>query len=109
MIAGVRPMEMLTVYCMSKAALSHLTQILAVEWAKHDIRVNAIAPGYLHTEANDAFFETDDGKAFLQRFLGRRVGSAGDLDGVLMLLATSASRFMTGQTIVVDDGYTLVL
>jgi NAD(P)-dependent dehydrogenase (short-subunit alcohol dehydrogenase family) len=108
-IAGVRPMEKLTAYCMSKAALSHLTGVLAVEWARFAIRVNAIAPGYLWTPANQAFFETDEGGAFLQKFLRRRVGTAKHLDAALMMMATSAGEFMTGQTVVIDDGYTLVL
>jgi NAD(P)-dependent dehydrogenase (short-subunit alcohol dehydrogenase family) len=105
-IAGIRPMEMLAIYWMSKAALSHMTRVLAVEWAKYNIRVNAIAPGYIETPANLEFFETEYGEAFLQRFLRRRVGIPQHLDGTLMLLAGSGGDFITGQTIVVDDGYT---
>jgi NAD(P)-dependent dehydrogenase (short-subunit alcohol dehydrogenase family) len=108
-VAAIRAMETLAVYCMSKAAISHLTRVLAVEWARFDIRVNAIEPGWLWTPANQALFDTDDGKTYLQRFLRHRVGAAHHLDAVVMMLATSAGDFMTGQSVVVDDGYSLVL
>lgn len=108
-VAAIRPIEMVSVYCMSKSAISHMTRSLAVEWAKFDIRVNAIEPGWLWTPANQALFETAEGKAYLQRFLRHRVGAAHHLDAVLTMMATSAGEFMTGQTVVVDDGYSLVL
>lgn len=94
-------------YAIAKAAVVQLTRALALEWARHDIRVNAIAPGYVETDINRDFLKSDAGKAMIKRIPQRRVGAVEDLDGVLMLLASDASAFMTGATIVVDGGQTL--
>lgn len=92
-------------YCASKAGVSQLTRALAVEWARHGIQVNAIAPGYILTEMNEAFFASSSGDKVVERIPQRRVGKPEDLDGALMLLASDASRFMTGATILVDGGH----
>ena len=92
-------------YCASKAGVSQLTRALAVEWARHGIQVNAIAPGYILTEMNEAFFASSSGDKVVERIPQRRVGKPEDLDGALMLLASDASRFMTGTTILVDGGH----
>ena len=108
-VASLRPLAQLSTYCMSKAAVSHMTRALAVEWARYNVRVNAIAPGYIETEMNAEYFASPPGQAFIKRFLRRRVGVPENLDGALMLLATKAGEFMTGEQIVVDDGLNLAM
>ena len=83
----------------------HLTRVLALEWARHGIRMNAIAPGYVETELNREFFATPTGQAMIKRIPQRRLGKPEDLDGALLLLASDTSRYMTGSTIVVDGGH----
>jgi NAD(P)-dependent dehydrogenase (short-subunit alcohol dehydrogenase family) len=92
-------------YAASKAGLVQLTRVLALEWARHGIRVNAIAPGYIETELNREFFASDAGQTMIKRVPQRRLGQPEDLDGALLLLASDASRYMTGSTIVVDGGH----
>jgi NAD(P)-dependent dehydrogenase (short-subunit alcohol dehydrogenase family) len=108
-MAGIRLVGLLSVYGMSKAAVIHMTKYMAQEWARHDIRVNAIAPGYIETELNSEFFASERGKAFVDRFLRKRLGTPADLDGVLMLLASRASDFVTGAVIQADDGLSLIM
>jgi len=92
-------------YIASKAGLLHLTRALALEWARHNIRVNAILPGYIETDINREFFKTPAGEALLKRVPQRRLGQPADLDGALLLLASDASAFMTGAEIAVDGGH----
>jgi 3-oxoacyl-[acyl-carrier protein] reductase len=94
-------------YSASKAGLIHLTRALAREWAGKGIRVNAIAPGYIATDINQEFFATPAGERLIRRIPQRRLGSESDLDGALLLLASRASRYMTGSVLVVDGGYLL--
>ena len=79
--------------------------MLALEWARHGIRVNAIAPGYVETDMNRGFFRTEAGQAMVKRVPQRRIGSPSDLDGALLLLASGASSYMTGSVVVVDGGH----
>lgn len=92
-------------YAASKAGLEHLTRTLALEWARYGIRVNAIAPGYFETEMNEGFLRSEPGRATLKRIPQRRAGSVEELDGALLLLASDASSYMTGSTLVVDGGH----
>ncbi len=94
-------------YCASKAGLIQLTRALALDLARHDIRVNAIAPGYFESEMTRDLLASEEGKRLLARVPQRRFGEAADLDGVLLLLASDASRYMTGSVITVDGGLTL--
>ncbi|TNE33382.1 MAG: SDR family oxidoreductase [Alphaproteobacteria bacterium] len=105
-VAATRVLRKNIAYCMSKAAVAHMTRALADEWGRYNIQVNGINPGYLVTEMNRAYWETDAGKRFIAKLPGRRVGEPKDLDGVLLLLAGPGSDFMTGSMIEVDDGLT---
>jgi NAD(P)-dependent dehydrogenase (short-subunit alcohol dehydrogenase family) len=98
-----------SLYCMSKAALAHMTACHAVEWARHGIRVNAICPGYIRTEINDAFWDTDRGRAELSRLPRRRVGAPEDLDSALLFLCDPHSGFVNGASITVDDAQSWAL
>lgn len=103
-MGGLVPTRHLGVYGMSKAAAIHMTKSMALEWARHGVNVNAICPGYVSTEMNSAFFDSEDGKAFVGTFLRRRLMQPEDLDGPLLLLASGASRAMTGSIVTCDDG-----
>jgi NAD(P)-dependent dehydrogenase (short-subunit alcohol dehydrogenase family) len=104
-ILGLRVAASLVAYAAAKAALVQVTQALALEWARHRIRVNAIAPGYIETDMNRAFFQTEAGRAVVKRVPQRRIGRPSDLDGALLLLASDASAYMTGSVLVVDGGH----
>lgn len=104
-VLGHRVAKAVAPYAASKAGLEQLTRSLSLEWARHGIRVNAIAPGYIETDINREFFTTEPGQAMIKRIPQRRLGQAEDLDGALLLLASDASRYMTGSTIVVDGGH----
>lgn len=104
-ILGLRQAGGVAPYAVSKAGAIQLTKSLALEWARYGIRVNALAPGYLDTELNSAFWTTDAGKAMIRRIPMRRLGGLGDLDGPLLLLASEASRYMTGSVLVIDGGH----
>jgi len=97
----------LSAYAVSKAALRQLTRAMALEFARDGIRVNAIAPGYIETDINRDFFATPEGQAMRRRIPQRRLGLPGDLDGPVLLLASEASAYMTGATLVVDGGHVL--
>ncbi|WP_235399038.1 SDR family NAD(P)-dependent oxidoreductase [Sphingomonas sp. SRS2] len=104
-IVGLRQSGRIASYAASKAAAVQLTKVAALELARFGIRVNAICPGYIATDINADFWETDAGKAMLQRIPQRRTGKASELDGPLLLLASDASSYMTGSVIVADGGH----
>jgi len=106
-ILGLRQAGGVLPYAVSKAGAIQLTKTMALELARFGIRVNAIAPGYLDTELNRDFWRTDAGKTMLKRIPQRRLGQLEDLDGPLLLLASDASRYMTGSVIAVDGGHLL--
>ncbi len=108
-ILGIRAVAQVPAYAAAKAALHQLTRAMAVELARHDIRVNAIAPGYIETDLNRPFLQSPAGQALLKRNPQRRAGVPADLDGVLLLLASDASAYMTGTVVPVDGGHTVVL
>jgi NAD(P)-dependent dehydrogenase (short-subunit alcohol dehydrogenase family) len=94
-------------YCASKGAVVNLTRELACAWARGGVRVNAIAPGFFPSEMTDELLEDDRSLAWLRRNTpAGRPGRADELDGVLLLLASQASSFMTGQVLVADGGWT---
>lgn len=97
----------LTPYAASKGGLMQMTRNMALELARFDIRVNAIAPGYIGTEMTTDFFASAAGLKVISGIPMRRLGKPEDLDGPLLLLASNASRYMTGSTVLVDGGFLL--
>ncbi|AOR80502.1 SDR family NAD(P)-dependent oxidoreductase [Novosphingobium resinovorum] len=104
-ILGLRQGGQVTPYAISKAGVIQMTRQLGLELARFGIRVNALAPGYVATELNDAFFASEAGQVLVRRIPQRRLGALEDLDGPLLLLASDTSRYMTGSTITVDGGH----
>jgi len=92
-------------YAASKAGVVRLTEALALEWARFDIRVNALCPGYVETNLNRDFFQSEPGKALIKRIPQRRLGQPEDLDGALLLLASDSGRYITGASLAVDGGH----
>jgi NAD(P)-dependent dehydrogenase (short-subunit alcohol dehydrogenase family) len=92
-------------YCASKAAVGALTKSLAVEWAQHGVTVNAIAPGIIPTALNRSLLETPRGKELLMRTPMRRFGTAEEVAGAAVYLASSESAFVTGEILTVDGGF----
>ena len=96
-------------YCASKGGLVVLTRELSAQWARHGIRVNALAPGFFLSELTRELFESERGRAFLARRTPlERGGLEHELDGALLFLASGASSYVTGQVLVVDGGWTAV-
>jgi len=94
-------------YVASKSALVGLTRELAVQWAKHGVRVNAIAPAYFESELTADMFADDKSRAWIERNTPmRRPGRSEELDGALLFLASSAGSYVTGITLAVDGGWT---
>jgi NAD(P)-dependent dehydrogenase (short-subunit alcohol dehydrogenase family) len=106
-VLGIGVMKSLSPYTISKAGIIQATKAMALELAGSRIRVNALAPGYIDTEINHDFWSTPGGEKLTKRIPQRRVGAESDLDGAIMLLASSASRYMTGSVIAVDGGFLL--
>jgi NAD(P)-dependent dehydrogenase (short-subunit alcohol dehydrogenase family) len=106
-VLGFGVMKFLSPYTISKAGIVQATKAMALEWAANHIRVNALAPGYIDTEINHDFWATPGGEKLIKRIPQRRVGAESDLDGAIILLASSASRYMTGSVITVDGGFLL--
>jgi NAD(P)-dependent dehydrogenase (short-subunit alcohol dehydrogenase family) len=106
-VLGERVIPGVAGYTAAKAGLLHLTRQMAVELARHGVRVNAIAPGYVATDINRDYFASDPGQAMIKRIPQRRLGSPDDLTGPLLLLASAAGAHMTGATVTVDGGHSV--
>jgi NAD(P)-dependent dehydrogenase (short-subunit alcohol dehydrogenase family) len=106
-VLGFGVMKFLSPYAISKAGIVQATKVMALELAGSSIRVNALAPGYIDTEMNHEFWATPAGERLTKRIPQRRVGAESDLDGAILLLASSASRYMTGSVVTVDGGFLL--
>ena len=97
----------MSAYCASKGGCLQLTKVMALEWVRYNIHVNAILPGYFETPMNREFFSSDAGKKAIKASIPmRRVAKIEEMKGVAILLASEASSFMTGSAIVVDGGHT---
>ena len=104
-MAALKVLSQIGVYCMSKAAVVHMTKSMALEWGRYNINVNAICPGYIVTELNEHHWETEGGRKLVQMLPRQRLGMPEDLDGLLLLLADDKSRFINGAVIAADDGF----
>ena len=103
--AGLRVASQIGVYCMSKAALIHMTRAMALEWGRWGINVNAICPGYIDTEINHHHWQTEQGKKLVDMLPRKRVGQPQDLDTTLLMLVANESHFINGAVIQADDGF----
>jgi len=108
-IAGFGVSKGIIAYATAKAAVVQLTRALALELAFKGVRVNAIAPGWFSTDINREFLDSEAGEKLKRAIPVGRFGANGDLDGVLLLLASDAGRFITGETIVADGGQLVAL
>lgn len=106
-MAGLRVLGQIGVYCMSKAAVIHMTRAMALEWGRYGINVNAICPGYIDTEINHHHWQTEAGQKLIGMLPRKRVGQPQDLDAVLMMLCANESHFVNGAVIAADDGFGL--
>jgi len=107
--AGLVALEGEPIYCMTKAAMIHMTQCLAVEWAKHHIRVNAVAPTFIRTDSTKGWLEDDASlKSLLARIPLRRIGEPENVADPVVFLASRAAEMITGATLKIDGGWTAV-
>ncbi|PYT51912.1 MAG: 3-oxoacyl-ACP reductase [Acidobacteria bacterium] len=106
--AGFAALPGESVYCMTKAAISHLTKCFAIEWGKHNITVNAVAPTFISTPGTDAALADPAFRAdVLERIAGlHRIGVPMDVAGAVVFLASPASSLITGHTLLIDGGWT---
>ena len=106
--AGFVALPSESVYCMTKAAISHLTKCLAVEWGKYNITVNAVAPTFIHTPGTEAYLANPKSRAdVVERIAAlHRIGEPMDVAGAVVFLASSAASLITGETILIDGGWT---
>ncbi|HTP72198.1 MAG TPA: SDR family oxidoreductase [Burkholderiaceae bacterium] len=106
-MAGLKVLGQLGVYSMSKAAVIHMTRAMALEWGRFGINVNALCPGYIDTEINHHYWQTDGGQKLIQMMPRRRVGAPQDLDTALLMLCANESHFINGTVLAADDGFGL--
>jgi NAD(P)-dependent dehydrogenase (short-subunit alcohol dehydrogenase family) len=106
-ILGLRVANGVAAYAVSKAGVVQMTKALALEWARFGIRVNALCPGYVKTEINAGFFETEAGQSMVKRIPMRRLSDLEDLTAPFLLLASGQSRTLTGAVLAVDGGHSV--
>src|SRR5690606_10443431 len=102
--AGLRTMPQIGVYCMSKAAVVHMTRVMAAEWGRFGITSNAVCPGYIDTEINHHHWQTEGGQKLISMLPRKRVGQPKDLDALVVMLCSAQSDFINGAIISADDG-----
>src|SRR5262249_16260335 len=95
-------------YAATKTALVSFTRTLALEWARYNIRVNALCPGYFETPMNAGFWQTKGGRGIIERIPMQRVGDPKEIKTAIIFLASDANTFMTGSTLFGDGGHSLV-
>jgi len=106
--AGFVALPTESVYCMTKAAIAHLTKCLAVEWGKYNITVNAVAPTFIRTPGTESYLANPEARAdVVERIAAlHRIGEPMDVAGAVVFLASSAASLITGETILIDGGWT---
>jgi NAD(P)-dependent dehydrogenase (short-subunit alcohol dehydrogenase family) len=106
--AGFAALPTESVYCMTKAAIAHLTKCLAVEWGKYNIRVNAVAPTFIHTPGTEAALADPEFRAdVIERIAAlHRIGEPMEVAGAVVFLASPAASLITGHTLLIDGGWT---
>jgi len=106
--AGFVALPTESVYCMTKAAIAHLTKCLAVEWGKYNITVNAVAPTFIRTPGTESYLANPQSRADVMERIAalHRIGEPMDVAGVVVFLASSAASLITGETILIDGGWT---
>lgn len=106
--AGFVALPTEAIYCMTKAAIAHLTKCLAVEWGKHNITVNAVAPTFIRTPGTEAALADSAFRAdTIERIAGlHRIGEPMEVAGAVVFLASPAASLITGETILIDGGWT---
>jgi NAD(P)-dependent dehydrogenase (short-subunit alcohol dehydrogenase family) len=106
-IGGLIGWPNMSAYCASKGGCLQVTKVMALEWARYNIRVNAILPGYFETPMNTEFFSSDVGQKVIKSSIPlRRIAQIDEIRGLAILLASEASSFMTGSAVVIDGGQT---
>jgi len=106
-VAGLKVQGKIGVYCMSKAAVVHMTRAMALEWGKYGINVNAICPGHVETETNRHHWRSEQGQKVIAGLPRKRVALPSDFDAVLLMLCSNESHFVNGAVIQADDGFSL--
>jgi NAD(P)-dependent dehydrogenase (short-subunit alcohol dehydrogenase family) len=106
-MAGLKVLGQIGVYCMSKAAVVHMTRAMALEWGRFGINVNAICPGYIDTEINHHHWQSEAGQKLVNMLPRKRLGTPAELDTALMMLCANESSFINGAIIAADDGFGL--
>ena len=106
-VAGLRAVPQIGIYSMSKAAVIQMTKVMALEWGKYGINVNALCPGYIDTEINHHQWQTELGQKMIQALPRKRLGQPRDLDALLVTLCSDQSHFINGAVIAADDGFGL--
>jgi NAD(P)-dependent dehydrogenase (short-subunit alcohol dehydrogenase family) len=106
--AGFAALPTESVYCMTKAGIAHLTKCLAVEWGRHNIRVNAVAPTFIHTPGTEAALADPQFRAdVVERIAAlHRIGEPMEVAGAVVFLASPAASLITGHTLLIDGGWT---
>jgi len=106
--AGFVALPTESVYCMTKAAIAHLTKCLAVEWGKYNITVNAVAPTFIRTPGTESYLANPEQRADVEERIAalHRIGDPMDVAGTVVFLASSAASLITGETILIDGGWT---
>ena len=106
--AGCAALPTESVYCMTKAAIAHLTKCLAVEWGKYNINVNAVAPTFIHTPGTEEYLSVPQNRAdTIERIAAlHRIGEPMEVAGAVVFLASDAASLITGHTMLIDGGWT---
>jgi NAD(P)-dependent dehydrogenase (short-subunit alcohol dehydrogenase family) len=106
--AGFAALPTESVYCMTKAAIAHLTKCLAVEWGKYNITVNAVAPTFIHTPGTEEYLSVPENRAdTIERIAAlHRIGEPMEVAGAVVFLASDAASLITGHTLLIDGGWT---